>query len=124
MIEVIDKGMNANVIALSAYGKVTHQDYVRVLIPAVEEKIRTNDKIRLFYHLGEGITGFDLEAIWDDARTGLKHFSAFEKIAVVTDIVPLRDAIKVFRVFRGCPVQVYSNEDFAEAASWINTPAP
>lgn len=121
MIEIIDKGMNENVVAVSARGKVTHEDYTNVLIPEVEQKIGGNAKVRLFYHLGEEVTGFELGALWDDARTGLQHFTAFEKIAVVTDITWIKDAIIIFGFFKPCPVRTFPNSELEEAAAWINT---
>jgi hypothetical protein len=41
-----------NVLAVSAEGKITGTDYETVLIPAIEEKLKTNKKIRMLYQLG------------------------------------------------------------------------
>jgi hypothetical protein len=120
MIERIIKGMRENVVALSAHGKVSHQDYVRVVIPAVEEKIRTHAKVRLFFHLGEDFAGYTAEAIWDDTKIGLQHLAAFEKIAVVTDVGWVRDAVCIFGVVVPCPVRVFSNGELPAAAAWAN----
>ena len=122
MIEVITDGMNANVIAFSAHGKVTHDDYVQVLIPTVNDMIAKHGKVRLFYHLGKDVTGYEIEAIWDDARSGIRHFSAFEKIAVITDIVWLKDAVKIFAVIKPCPVKTFPNAEIVTANDWINAP--
>ncbi|MCE0497921.1 MAG: STAS/SEC14 domain-containing protein [Methylacidiphilales bacterium] len=120
MVELIAGNMRANVVALAAHGKVTHSDYERVVIPTVKEKIRLHDKIRFFFHLGEDFAGYSAEAIWDDAKIGLQHVMAFEKIAVVTNVVWVKEAVRIFGVFVPCPVKVFANEDISNAAAWVN----
>ena len=122
MIEVITKGMNANVIAFSAHGKVTHEDYAQVLIPTVNEMVKQYGKVRLFYHLGCDVTGYEIKALCDDSRIGIQQFTAFEKIAVITDIIWLKDAVKIFGVIKPCPVKTFSNAEISTANDWINTP--
>jgi hypothetical protein len=120
MIEVIQEGMRGNVVALAASGKVSHEDYRAVVIPVVEEKVKAYDKVRLLYRLGEDFTGFTPGALWDDTQIGLRHLTAFDKIAVVTDHGWIREALRVFRVFVPCPVRIFSNAQGAEASAWIN----
>jgi hypothetical protein len=120
MIELITNGMRENVVALIAHGKVSHEDYQKVVIPAIEEKIRTHAKIRFLYHLGEHFTGFSAEAIWDDAKIGIEHLTAFEKIAVVTNIFWVKDAVSFLGVFLPCPVRIFPNEDLLAAVAWVN----
>ena len=39
------------VLAFSAEGKITADDYEQVLIPMVKEKLKKYGKVRLLYHL-------------------------------------------------------------------------
>jgi hypothetical protein len=66
-----------NVLGISAEGKITGNDYETILIPALEEKLKANKEIRMLYQLGNNFTGFDLSAMLDDAKMGLKHLSAW-----------------------------------------------
>ena len=120
MIELITARMRGNVVALAAHGKVSHQDYAQVVIPAVEEKIRLHAKVRLFFHLGEDFAGYTAEAIWDDTKIGIQHLTAFEKIAVVTNVVWVKEAVRVFGILVPCPVRVFPNEELSAAAAWVN----
>jgi len=104
---------------VNANGKVTGEDYDNVLIPAVEEKLERHKKIRVLYHLGENFSGFTAEAMWDDAKVGIKHISAFEKIAVVSDVDWIIAAVKVFAFVIPCPVKVFNNNKFSMAKAWI-----
>ena len=120
MIERITEGMRGNVVALSAHGKVSGEDYQQVVIPAVEEKIKTHSKVRLFFHLGKDFAGYTAEAIWDDTKIGIQHLTAFEKIAVVTNVVWVKEAVRVFGILVPCPVRVFPNEELSAAAAWVN----
>jgi hypothetical protein len=120
MIELITQSMRGNVVALAAHGKVSHQDYAQVVIPAVEEKIRMHAKVRLFFHLGEDFAGYTAEALWDDTKIGIQHLTAFEKIAVVTNVVWVKEAVRVFGILVPCPVRVFPNEKLSAAAAWVN----
>ena len=57
MIVLTTVGMRGNVAALTTHGKVSHEDHEQVMIPAIEEKIKTFAKIRLLYRIGEDFTG-------------------------------------------------------------------
>ena len=57
MMELIHERMRRNVVALTAHGKISHEDQEEVLIPAIEEAIKRFSKIRLLYRTGEDFTG-------------------------------------------------------------------
>lgn len=120
MIERITEGMRGNVVALAAHGKVSHEDYQKVVIPAIEEKIVAYDKLRLFFHLGEDFVGYSAAAIWDDTKVGIRNFTSFEKIAVVTNVSWVKEAVRIFGIFMPCPVKVFPNEELSAAAAWVN----
>ena len=120
MVELITKGMRANVVALVAHGKVSHEDYEKVVIPAVEESIKLHSKIRLIFHLGDDFAGYFAEALWDDTKIGLQHLAAFEKIAVVTNSPSIKGLVRVFRIVIPCPVQIFPNNELEAATIWIN----
>jgi SpoIIAA-like len=119
MIEIM-QGLQENVVAAIASGKVTGEDYDNVLIPAIEDKIKKYGKIRMLYQLGQDFTGFTYEAMWDDAKVGIWHLTAFEKIAVVSDVDWIIDAVKVFKFIIPCPVKTYRNEALPKAKAWIS----
>jgi hypothetical protein len=117
----IESGTLGNLVVAVAHGKVTGYDYDIVLTPAIEAKLKEYKKIRLLYQLAEDFHGFSVEAFWDDAKLGLGHLTAFDAIAVVTDVHWIADAAKFFGVFLRCPVRVFGNADFAEAKEWVTT---
>lgn len=109
-----------NVLGFEASGQVTGDDYETVLIPAVEAKLEAFPKIRLLYHLGSDFEGYDLEAIWDDAKVGFSHVTAWESIAVVTDTNWIRNGVKVFGFAIPAEVRVFDDDAFATAKEWLS----
>jgi hypothetical protein len=108
-----------HIIGVAASGQVTGADYERVLIPAVEAALKKHPKLRLIYELGNDLTGFAPGAMWDDMKLGMAHLSAWEKVAVVTDIGWIANATNLFRFVMPCPVKVFAMKDRAAAEAWI-----
>ena len=111
-----------NVLGFTASGKVTGDDYERVLIPAVEAKLKGHPKVRLLYHLGAQFEGFEAEALWDDAKVGLHHLNDWERIAVVTDAGWIRGAVKVFGFAMPGKIRTFADAELAAAKDWICAP--
>ena len=109
----------ANVLGVSAEGKISGKDYETVLIPALEEKLKTNKKIRIIYQLGIDFSGFDMSAMLDDAKMGLKHLSAWDRIALVSDHEMINSFAKFFGYLMTCELRIFKNDELEEAKSWI-----
>ena len=118
MIE-ITSGMPDNILAVTAHGMVTAQDYENILLPALEEALKRHKKIRFLFRTGEDFSGYTAGAMWDDAKLGVQHLTAFEKIAVVSDVPWLVQTVRFFRFFVPCPVTVFSSENLRDAEAWI-----
>lgn len=119
MLERI-RDLPENVLGFTAKGEVNGADYESVIIPAVEQMLAQHEKIRLLYLLGTEFAGFDAKAIWDDAKVGLQHLKAWERVAVVTDVGWIQTAIKVFGFLMPGRLRVFGNNELAEANRWIS----
>lgn len=108
-----------NVLGVSAEGKITGTDYETVLIPAIEEKLKTNKKISMLYQLGNNFSGFEMSAMLDDAKMGMKHLSAWDKIALVSDHQMINTFAKFFGHMLSCELRVYKNDELEAARKWI-----
>lgn len=111
---------NDLVLALEAEGKVTGDDYQSLVIPAIETKLRQYKKIRLLYELGHEFSGFDLKAMWEDFKLGLKHWTDFEKIALVSDIQWIRRVTQLIGFILPYPVEVFHNNQLSQAQEWVS----
>jgi hypothetical protein len=123
MISIIE-GLPDYILGISAEGQVTGNDYETVLILALEEKLKAHKKIRLLYQFGSDFTGFDLTDIGDDTGVGIKHFAAWEKVALVSDNHQVNIIAKFFSFMFPCEVRIYNNAEMDEAKKWIRSDVP
>jgi len=107
-----------NVLGVSAEGEVTTSDYESVLIPAIEGKLKTNKKIGMIYQLGTGFKGFEIGAMFDDAKIGMKHAAAWDKVAFVSDH-PWVNAMKFFGHLMPYEIRIFKNSELQQAREWI-----
>lgn len=118
MLERIQE-LPENVLGFTAKGNVTGSDYETVLIPAVEQILADHKSIRFLYHLGDDFNGFDAKAMYDDAKVGLQHLTAWERVALVTDIGWIRTAIKAFGFVMPGRIRIFGNSELADALKWM-----
>ncbi len=119
MLRFID-GMPPNVLAIEATGKVTHEDYRNTLIPRVQAMLAlAKGPIRMLYVIGKEFRGFELEALWDDGKLGLKHWRDFSHVAVVADQAWLRAAVNIFMPFFHGEVRLFDLSQLPAAKDWI-----
>ncbi len=107
------------VIGYSAVGKVTADDYGKVLIPEIEAKIAEGGKLRFLYVAGPEFEGFEMGAMVDDAAFGFRHFFDFEKIAFVSDDPTFRALVHGFGMMMPAEVKSYAVKDIAAAKAWL-----
>jgi len=118
MIEQISD-LPAGVVGFTAHGEVTAEDYERVIVPDLEAMFSLREKVRLLYHFAEDFSGFETRAMWDDAKLGLRHFSGFERVAVVSDVGWLNHAMPAISAIMPGEFRAYPNARLSEARAWL-----
>lgn len=121
MIEQI-AGFSPGALGFRASGQVTAADYERVLVPDIEAAFAVNRKLRLLYQIGEDFTGFDPGAMWDDAMLGFRHFSGWDRVALVTDVQWLRIAALAMGFAVPAQFKLFRNAELDTAMDWISEP--
>jgi len=74
----------AGVIGFEVSGKLRAEDYRDTLQPALEQAA-ANGEVRVVIVIPafEGVTG---GALWQDLKSGVEHWRAWKRIALVTDV--------------------------------------
>ena len=121
--EILD-GYPADVVAISAHGRITRTDYEKVLMPLVEARVKAEGKVKLLYVLGTDFEGVSAGAAWDDAKLGFLHMADFARIAVVTDVEWIRLGLKMFAPLIRCPVHLFHTGETEVAKAWILNDRP
>lgn len=78
----IERSDNDFFLSIRAYGKLTHEDYLRIT-PVIDSALKgvEEPQIDVFLDASE-MEGWELRAAWDDFRLGLKHGSEFRRVAI------------------------------------------
>lgn len=110
--------MPAGVLGFEAVDDVEREDYADVLVPAIDRAVAEHGKIRLVYVLGHEFDEYESDAVWQDLKLGTRHFTSFERIAVVTDAGWAGPAIKMFSVLWPGQARAFKLADLESAKRW------
>ena len=116
MIETIETG-SPKVVGLKLCGKLHDGDY-RQFVPAMETILTAAGKVRLFIQFDD-FHGWDLHAAWDDLKFGLKHYSDFERIAMVGDRKWEKWMASFCKPFTTAKVKYFDRSDVDAAWKWL-----
>jgi hypothetical protein len=114
MLTFLDR-ISGNVVGVRVTGKMTHADYERV-IAKFEEVIQARGKVSVFFEL-EDCQGWEIGAIWDDLKFGLKHHCDFERCAVIGGKKWHKWMTKLSEVFFN--VRYFEVPHFKDAWEWV-----
>jgi hypothetical protein len=117
MIEVLPE-CNGNLLAVRAVGKLTRRDYREEIIPRFKAIFRDHGKARF---LLEDFNGWEVAALWEDARFGLAHRRSFEKIAVVGAPAWVEFNLRLIALIIEGEVRMFPPSERSEAFSWITS---
>jgi len=110
--------MPPGVLGFEAIDDVEKEDYENVLVPAIDAAIATHGKARIVYVLGSEFDDYESEAVWEDLKLGVRDFSAFERIAVVTDTRGAGAALKVLSLLMPGQARAFPVAELESAKQW------
>ena len=86
------------VVGVRAINAVTEEDYKDVMLPALEAVHKKFGKINLIIVLETSVANYTIGAWFNDVKAGLKYFTKWHRIAIVTDqkaVQRITDAVGV-----------------------------
>jgi hypothetical protein len=116
MIETIETG-SPKVLGLRLRGRLHDADF-RQFVPRIETTLTARGKLRLLVQL-EDFHGWDVHAAWDDLKFSLRHYSDFERIAVVGDRTWEKWMTGFFKPFTGAKVKYFDRSQVDAACKWL-----
>lgn len=118
MIETLE-GFPANVVAVRGHGRISGADYENVLVPAVEKALAAHDKVRVYYEIADDFEGYAPAAMWEDFSVGMKHLTHWDRVAVVTDVPWIAQAMGFFRFMMPIEIKAFPTGEARAAKAWI-----
>ncbi len=118
MLETLND-LPPGVDGLKAIGKVTKSDYETTFEPLIDAARRDGRRLRFLYQLGPEFEGVTAGAVWEDVRVGLHSLRLFEGCAIVSDSAWISDFAHVAAIMMPCPIRVFGNQAYGEAAQWL-----
>ncbi|HEY6828286.1 MAG TPA: STAS/SEC14 domain-containing protein [Gemmatimonadaceae bacterium] len=109
----------AGLEGVKASGRVSKDDYERVLEPMIDAARRDGRRLRFIYQFGPEFVGFTPGAAWEDVKVGLRSLRLFDACAIVTDVGWIRETARLAGFMMPCPVKVFSNGERDAAVEWL-----
>lgn len=119
MIEKLSESAGS-ILAVKATEKLTVEDYENIFIPELDKLIKQYGKIRVLIYLDTGFKGWEIEAIWDDAKYGINHREDFEKLAIVGGPAWVRWTTKMSACLIQGEVETFTDKQLQKALNWIS----
>ena len=122
MIEDI-AGMPPKTVGLRVWGDVTAADYTDVLMPAVRRAVGEHGEIRLIFQAGPDFRRFTAGMMGADVTKGLtfgvENWSAWKRMAVVTDVGWLRQAMQMMGWMTPGEARLFALDELPWAKEWV-----
>src|SRR4051794_37820671 len=110
--------MPAGVVGVETGGKLSAEDYTKVLAPALAAATKDGGKIRIVLFFTGEFDRMEAGAVWQDVKTGIRDWSAWERIALVTDHAGMRDGLRIFAWAVPGEVRAFPASEPEEAVAW------
>ncbi len=111
------KTLGSNVLWVKGSGKFSKEDYQH-FAPEVEQLISKVGKIRILFEM-QDFHGWDADALWEDIKFDVKHFSDIERLAMVGDKKWEEWMAKFCKPFTTATIRYFDVARTEEAQKWI-----
>lgn len=108
-----------DVVGIHAIGEVTKEDFDKVLIPRIDDLSKRQGEIKYLLVLETDVSNFTMAAWWKDLVMGLKHFTEWKRIAVVSNQKGVEWFTDAFKHFIPGTSKGFALNELDEAVEWI-----
>lgn len=118
MIEIMDESEGSLVVA-RASGRISADDYTEVWLPALQKAIDAHGRIRALLYMDETFDGWELGAMWEDAKFGLGRMDDFEKVALVGAPEWVDKIVDLTGQLTKIAIKTFETGSLDEALEWL-----
>jgi hypothetical protein len=113
-------GLPDFVFAVTATGEVNKNDMETVLLPGLQRLVDQYDEIYYLLVLQTEIGNFTAGSWLEDMKAGIRHFTKWKKIAVVTDQAGVEKFTDIFSITVPGESKGFKLKELEEAKGWIS----
>lgn len=110
----------ANVAGFRALGEVDADDYKKVLVPALDALVAKQEKINFLLVLDTSLKDFSIGALLQDLGVGLKHFTKWHKMAIVSESDGINKFTDAFSYIAPGEAKGYTHAQLEKAIEWVS----
>ena len=116
MIETIQTD-SPKIVGFKLHGKLHDEDY-KTFVPAVDAAVAAEGKVRMLAQF-EDFHGWDMRAMWDDIKFARRHYSDFDRIAMVGDRWWEKWLATICKPFTKAKVRYFDTTKADDAWAWL-----
>ena len=114
----LEEKNGGRVLEVHVSGKLTHDDYAE-FVPAFERLVKQHGKLRVLFDMLD-FHGWETQALWDDVRFDLSHFSDIDRLAMVGDKTWEKGMSLFCRPFTTAAIRYFDRSALQDARDWLN----
>ena len=111
--------MPAGTIGFEAVGEVEDDDWEDAVEPVLRQEMAAGRNVRLLYLIGAAARKVEHDAMSTDTGFRVRHATAYERVAVVSDEDWIRPALRALSFLLPGKAQGFRVRDLAEAKAWL-----
>lgn len=120
MIEIM-KESEGSIIGIRASGKLTIDDYDRVLGPRLEALARKFGTIRALFYMDAGFEGWEPSAAWANTKLDFRHRGDLERVAIVGAPAWEEWCARLAGLLMKGELRTFPADDLPRAWDWVKT---
>lgn len=118
MLKLIDN-LPDHILGIRATGEVDQEDLKNILLPGLAVKAEQYGEIYYLLVLETGVENFSAGAWVQDLIAGLKHFTKWKKIAIVTDQPAVEKFTDLFSFITPGEARGFKMNEIEKARRWL-----
>lgn len=118
MLRILPRSQG-NVVGVELSGKITEEDYTKILIPTFNRVIAEQGKARVLLDFADDYKGYEMKACLEDIRYSVRHLRNFEKCATINAPAWAKVAVKILDTVTSCKSRAFEKHRRDEAWGWI-----
>jgi len=117
MAVTLNETNDGKVLEVRVSGKLTRDDYQH-FVPEFNRLTQKHGKLRVLFEMAD-FHGWDAEALWDDLKFDVKHFSDIERLAMIGDKKWEHGMSLFCRPFTTASIRYFDADAMPEARAWL-----